>query len=368
MVYFDNAATTRLYDEVVEVLAKASVDYFANPSSVHSPGSRAKARLEDARDHISHMLGAKKNEIYFTSGATESINWAMKGLGLAVILGQGDHKASLMAAGQIGHGSHVLPLGEGGQVDLNALENINEDKALLSLTLANNETGIIQDLEKPIDLARSKAYFVHVDSVQALGKMDLNIGDLGVDLLSLSSHKIHGPKGLGILYIREGLEICPLINGGGQESSLRSGTENLPAILAFEKALEITLEDLESKIAYTRDLRDLMEEEILRELPHTRINGKDQKRLPSISNMSFKGLDSSQILMLLDMKGYQLSAGSACSSGAIEKSHVLKAMGLEDDYIKGSIRASLDPSNTREEVLAFVDCLRQTIRSLRAKA
>lgn len=368
MAYFDNAATTKPYPEVVEVLAKASMDNFANPSSVHSLGSRSKARLEDSRDHISHMLGCKKNEIYFTSGATESTNWAMKGLGLPLILGQGDHKASLEGARQSGQLYYILPIGKDGQIDIESLESQKLERALLSLTLANNETGIIQDLEKSIKLARSKGYFVHVDAVQALGKMDLNIAEMDADLLSLSSHKIHGPKGLGILYIKDGLEISPLINGGGQERSLRSGTENLPAILAFEKALEITLEDLEDKIAYTKGLRDLMEEEILKSISHTRINGKDQKRLPSISNMSFKGLDSSQILMLLDMKGYQLSAGSACSSGAIEKSHVLKAMGLSDDYIKGSIRASLDPSNTREEVLAFVEALRHIIGSLRAKA
>lgn len=364
MIYLDNAATTKPYDEVVEVMAKASSDYFANPSSVHTLGSRARARLEDARANISAMLGCKASEIYFTSGATESLNWVLRGCELPVIISATDHKASLESCKTLTR-VHYLPVDNSGLVDPEDIRLVNEDEALVSILYVNNETGLVQDVDKSIAISKDKGYRIHIDGVQALGKININIEKLGVDYLSLSSHKIHGPKGLGLLYIKEARSLKNLIYGGGQELGRRAGTENLPAILGFEKALDLSLKDLEKKNQHMQDLKTYFEDRLVEEVPGVVINSIRGPRVSSISSLSFKGIDSTKLMMLLDMKKIYVSAGSACTAGAIGSSHVLEAMGLDKDYIGGSIRVSLSYDTRQSDLDEALEHIKNSVNSLR---
>lgn len=364
MIYLDNAATTKPYDEVVEIMAKASLDYFANPSSVHTPGSRARARLEDARANISAMLGCKASEIYFTSGATESLNWVLRGSGLPLIISPTDHKASLESSKTLTR-VHYLPVDNSGLVDPEAIRLVDEEEALVSILYVNNETGLIQDVNKLIATSKEKAYRIHIDGVQALGKININIEKLGVDYLSLSSHKIHGPKGLGLLYIKEGRDLKNLVYGGGQELGRRAGTENLPAVLGFEKALDLTLKDLDKKNQEIQDLKSYFENRLVEEVPEVIINSIEGPRVSSISSLSFKDIDSTKLMMLLDMNKVYVSAGSACTAGAVERSHVLEAMGLDKDYIGGSIRVSLSYETRKSDLDEALNHIKKSVKSLR---
>lgn len=368
MIYFDNAATTKPFDEVIELINKVNRNLYGNPSSVHSLGAKAKAELENARNEIASLLNCKNDEIFFTSGATESINWVIKGLDLPVVTSKIDHKASLNACSSVeklGRTVSYLEVDSNGLLDLKMLDDlIRDEKYLVSIIYANNETGVIQDISKIIEISRKNKSLIHLDAVQALGKLDIDLSKLDVDFMSFSGHKIHGPKGIGLLYKKNTISLKKLIDGGKQENNYRAGTENLAGIIGFSKAMELSLSNLD-KNKEIKKLRDYLENSLLERITDIKINSFDANRLPNISNFSIKAVDSSMLLMMLDLKGICVSAGSACTAGAIEKSHVLSSMGINQDYINGSIRVSLDYFNQKKEVDIFINELERIVEKIR---
>lgn len=367
MIYLDNAATTRPFDEVIDLMVKVNRSLYGNPSSVHSLGAKVKAELENARSEIATLLNCSNDEIFFTSGATESINWVIKGTDLDIVTSVVDHKASLCAASAVETRQRkvsYVQVDSEGLIDLDSLDNITKNEPhLISVIYANNETGVVQDIEEIISIARKNKSLVHLDGVQALGKLDINLCQLDVDFMSFSGHKIHGPKGIGLLYKKNGNRLNKLMDGGKQENGSRAGTENMAGILGFAKAMDLSVNNMEIN-KRIRELRDYMESSLLEKIPEMRINGSQAPRLGNISNISIKNIDASMLLMMLDLKGICVSAGSACTAGAIEKSHVLTAMGVEEDYIRGSIRISLDYSNTKEEIDVFIQELHRIIEKI----
>ena len=375
-IYLDHAATTPVRQEVLDAMVPYFSEIFGNASSIHMVGQRAKKALENARAVIAGCIGADPKEIFFTSGGTESDNLATKGVahanktkGMHLITTKIEHHAVLNCCKSLEEERFeitYLPVDQCGVVLSPALEEaIRPDTVLLSVMLANNETGTIQPVSEIAAIARKKRILLHTDAVQATGKIPVSVNELGVDLLSISGHKIYGPKGIGALYIRKGTRIYPLLHGGHHERQMRAGTENIPAIVGLAKAVELAQAELPSIIKHLTGLRDRLEQGIREKISHVHVNGHPIQKLPNILNVNFEFIDGEALLLALDMRGIAVSTGSACTSGATEPSHVLRAMGVKPTLAQGSIRFSLGRENTESEIDFVLDSLVEMVSQLR---
>ena len=375
-IYMDNAATTRVTEPVLQAMMPYLTDVFGNPSSVHGFGRDARRALDAAREQVANALGAKTNEIYFTGCGTEADNWAIRGAaharknkGMHIITSAIEHHAVLHTCEALekeGFEVTYLEVDEYGLVSPEKLEAaMREDTILVSIMAANNEIGTIQPIAELAAIAKAHGALFHTDAVQAIGSIGFNVKEMGIDMLSLSGHKFHAPKGVGALYIRSGLKIDRLIQGGAQERTQRAGTENLASIVGMGKAIEIAAANVEAHNAYLTGLRDHMISRILTEIPATRLNGHAEKRLPGNVNVSIRYIEGEALLLSLDIKGIAASSGSACTSGSLDPSHVLLAIGLPHEIAHGSLRLSLSEDNTMEEVDYAVDTLKEIVTRLR---
>jgi cysteine desulfurase len=377
-IYFDHNATTPVHPAVVEAMVAALRDDYGNPSSVHRLGQRAKARLDEARGAVAALIGAEPGEIVFTSGGTEADNFALRGAAEAleatgrrhVVVSAIEHEAVLNTAralGRRGWRLSIVPVDPRGVVAPEAVaECLADDTAVVSVMLANNEIGTIQPIAAIAELAHARGALVHTDAVQAVGKIPVDVGALGVDLLSLSAHKFNGPKGVGALWIRRGTRLVPLLTGGRHERNRRAGTENVPGIVGLGVAARLAREKLEGEAARLAALRDRLEAGILARVPGTAVNGGGAPRVPNTTNVSFERVEAESLLIALDLEGVAVSTGAACSSGALEPSHVLRALGLPPQRVQGSIRFSLGLGNTEADVDYVLDRLPALVEKLRA--
>lgn len=375
-IYLDNAATTKMDDRVFEAMKPYFLEVYGNPSSVYSIAREGKSAMKRTRDVAAKLLGAKAKDIYFTSGGTEAVNWALKGVlyghkdqGNHVISVATEHHASLHTLEFLekqGFEVTHLSVDEEGQIDLRALKQaVRKETVLVSIMAANNEIGTLMPLKDIGALCQEHGVYFHTDAVQALGAMDIDVEEMHIDFLSASAHKFHGPKGVGFLYARSGIVIENHLHGGNQERGRRSGTENVAGIVGMGMALTLLLEEKEKKNETLRHLRGLLYQE-LKDLPGIRLNGpKLEHRLPNNLNLSFQGIEGEGLLMNLDLLGVLASSGSACTSGAIDESHVLLAIGVPKDYIRGSLRLTLSKYNTEEEVKEAGRLIKETVLRLR---
>ena len=375
-VYLDNAATTYVATEVLNEMMPCFNLFFGNPNSIHSFGREAQGLVDRARDRIAKAIGAKSNEIYFTSGGTEADNWAIKGIahayankGRHIITSQIEHPAIMGACKALekeGFEVTYLPVDKHGLVDLAELiHQIRTDTTLVSIMAVNNEVGTIQNIKAIGKICKENNVIFHTDAVQAFGALKLDVVDMEIDAMSISSHKIYGPKGVGALYVRNGIRIENLIDGGHQERNKRGGTTNVPAVVGFGKAAEITVRDLAVYNQKMKSLRDYFVKQINAKIPHVVINGHPHQKANNIVNISFELIEGESILLLLDFEGIAVSTGSACTSGALEPSHVLKAMGVEDETSQGSIRFSFGRSTTKADIDYTVEKLVEVVGKLR---
>ncbi len=374
-IYLDNSATTRVDEIVLESMLPCFVENFGNASSVHLFGQEARKIVEDARRSVADLLGADTREIVFTSGGTESDNSALWGVfrsgsrpGNHIITTKIEHPAILAtckALEDAGAEVTYIPVDSSGVVNPGAVESAIRDTTLLiSVMHANNETGIIQPIEEIGKIARQHGVLLHTDAVQSIGKIPTNVSQLGVDLLSMSGHKIHGPKGLGVLYIRKGTRVAPFMTGGSHERKRRAGTENVPAIAGIGAAARLARERLREMQTRVAALRDRLEQQAMTRIPGARINGQGP-RLPNISNLSFERLEGEAAVIALDLEGVAISTGSACSSGSLDPSHVLTAMGLRPEVVQSSLRFSLCYHNTEQEIDQAIELLEMVVQRLR---
>ncbi len=377
MINLDHAATTPLRLEALNAMLPYFTEHAANANALYAEGRRARAAIDAARRQIADAIHAKPAEIYFTGSGTEADNWALRGAAYAqkargrhIITTQIEHHAVLHAAEQLekeGFEVTYLPVDGDGVVSLEALEKaLRPDTTLVSIMAANNEIGAIQPIREAAKLAKAHGALFHTDAVQAIGCVPIDVKADGIDLLSLSGHKFHAPKGVGALYIRSGVKLQRLIYGGAQEKTQRGGTENVASIVGMGKAIELAMESMESRNAYVSGLRDRLIEGILRRIPETRLNGHRTQRLSGNVNVSIRYIEGEALLLSLDMKGIAGSSGSACTSGSLDPSHVLLAIGLPHEIAHGSLRLSLSEENTAEEVDYTIDALVEIVERLRA--
>ena len=377
MIYMDNAATTRLSEHVFEAMKPYMLEQFANPAGTYSFAAGAAAAVEEARKLLAKVIGAKSTEVYFTSGGTESDNWALKGVmqanaakGKHLITSAIEHHAILHSADALrkqGYEVTILPVDENGVVSLEALEAaIRSDTVLVSVMAANNEIGTIQPLKKIGEIAHAHGALFHTDAVQAFAHVPLNVDEMNIDLLSASAHKLHGPKGVGILYVRRGVKIAPFMDGGAQEKKRRAGTTNVPGVVGMGAAAKEALQQMEAVAAKEIAVRDHLIARIESEIPHCRLNGHRTERLPGNVNFCFRFIEGEGMLMLLDANGICASSGSACTSGSLDPSHVLLAIGLPHEIAHGSLRLSISEETTMEEADFAVDQLKGIIARLRS--
>ncbi len=375
-IYFDNAATTKVRPEVAEVFSKYLLDVYGNPSSLHSAGQKAKRVLETARRSVADAIEADPEEIHFTSGGTESNNLAIKGVvynnmerGRHIITSAIEHHAILNVFDELGKQGFeitILPVDRHGLVDVGTLsESIRPDTTLISVMLANNEIGTIEPLKKIAEIAKQKGITIHTDAVQAVGKIPVSVKQLDVDLLSMTAHKLHGPKGTGVLFKRKNLKIKPLFEGGHQERLVRPGTENIPGIAAFAAALKLAEAELDNEIERLTGLRNRLETGIQERVKNIKINGHPYLRVPNIANICFENIEGEALLLALDTMGIAVSTASACSAGSTEPSHVLKAIGVDPFLARGSIRFSLGHYNTAAEVEHVIAAVEEAVEKLR---
>ena len=375
-MYLDNSATTQVSDEVFEEMKPYFTEVFGNPSTLYSFGRESKKALDLARQRVADAINAKPEEIIFTSGGSESDNLAIKGLafklrnrGNHIITTEIEHPAvkdTLYFLESIGYDVTYLPVYENGIIKVEDLEEaITDETILITIMHGNNEIGTIQPIEEIGKIAREKKIKFHTDAVQTFGKVKVDVEELNVDLLSLSSHKINGPKGVGALYIKKGTRVEPLIHGGGQERGIRSGTENVPGIVGFGKACELAANNLEEHYKKLSSIRDELIEKVLARIPEAYVNGDMEHRLPNLVNFRFKAIEGESLILLLDAKGYQASTGSACSSNKLEASPVLTALGLDPVDVHGSLRISLAPESDSFDVDEFVDVIAESVSRLR---
>jgi len=360
VIYFDNNATTRVADEVYEAMQPYFTDFYGNPSSMHTFGGQVGIKVREGRERVAALLGCEPGEIIFTSCGTESDSAAIHGALAAapqkrkVITTRVEHPAVLAVCRDLeSHGYTVVELGVDklGRLNLDELEHeLNNDTALVTIMYANNETGVIFPIEQIAEMVTSRGVTFHTDAVQVVGKAPLNLAKSRINLLSLSGHKLHAPKGVGVLYVKKGTRIAPFLLGGHQEGGRRAGTENVPGIIGLGKACESAAQHMEDENTRVRRLRDRLESTILKTCPDSRVNGDRRSRLPNTTNISFEYVEGEAILLLLDRHGICASSGSACTSGSLEPSHVLRAMGVPFTAAHGSIRFSLSRYNTEEEV------------------
>lgn len=381
-IYLDYNATTPVAPEVLDAMLPYLREEFGNPSSIHSHGQRAKAALYDAREQVAGLIGASPNEILFTSGGTEADNLAILGVldgaegGRShLITSVVEHHAvldTMKALAKKGVPVTFLKVDRAGKVSSGELEKaLGSETLLVSIMHANNETGVVQPIAELSRLAHEAGAYFHTDAVQSVGKIPVNVDALGVDLLSLSGHKIYGPKGIGALYVRRGVKIRPVFRGGGQERARRPGTENLAGIVGLGHAGQLAEAELHHGASRLAALRDELTRNVLARIPGSRVNGANGgcvERTPNTVNFSFDGVEGETLIIALDLKGCAVSTGAACSSGTVEPSHVLMAMGLGPERVQGSIRVSLGKYTTSEEIELFVDALESTVESVRGHA
>lgn len=376
-IYMDNAATTRVTEPVFEAMKPYFCEKFGNPMSVHSFGRESRRAVEEARRQVAAALNADSREIYFTGCGTESDNWALRGAAYArgntrrtLVTTTIEHHAILHTAEQLekeGFKVVYVPVDEFGIVKLDEMEKaITEDVFLVSVMTANNEIGTIQPIEEIARMAHAKGALFHTDAVQAIGSVKINVKAMGIDLLSLSGHKFHAPKGVGALYMKNSVHIERLIRGGAQERTQRAGTENLASIVGLGKAIELATADIDAHNAKLIEMRDHMISEILTRIPETRLNGDATRRLPGNVNVSVRYIEGESLLLSLDLKGIAASSGSACTSGALDPSHVLLAIGLPHEVAHGSLRLTMNEENNMEEVDTVVEALVEIVKRLRA--
>lgn len=376
-VYLDNAATTRPYDEVREIVDEYNDKFYANASSLHSFGREARKGIEWAREEIAGLINASPREIIFTSGATESDNWAIRGAayhnknkGKHIITSAIEHHAVLHTCSQLekeGFDITYLPVDSDGNISIRELKDaIRDDTILISIMAANNEIGTIEPIKEIGEVARKKGILFHTDAVQSLGKMDIDVEKMNIDLLSMSAHKIHGPKGVGFLYINKKVILDVFMQGGGQERALRAGTYNAPSIAGFGKAVEITKKTMNQDTEYIKELRDYFIDDILNNVPDTILNGSREHRLCNNINFTFKGIEGEAFLYALDLEGIACSTGSACTADSGSESHVIDALGDSNKFeIGASVRFSLSKFNTKEEIDYTMEVLKRTVERLR---
>ena len=374
-IYLDNAATTAVSPAVVEAMLPCFTQVYGNASSVHSHGREAKRAVENARRQVARALNAAiPQEIYFTAGGSESDNWAIKGAALArgsghIITTAIEHHAVLHTCEWLekrGFSVTYLPVDEYGRVTAAQVEAaLRADTLLVSVMAANNEVGTLEPIGEIGALCRARGVLFHTDAVQAVGAIPLDVQDMNIDLLSLSGHKLHGPKGVGALYIRKGVKIDSLIHGGAQERGFRAGTENVPGIVGLGKAIEIAHASLADNAARMTALRDKLIARLMDRIPGTRLNGHPTERLPGNINLSFDGVEGEALLLRLDLAGVAGSSGSACTSGTLDPSHVLMALGLTEAAAHGSLRLSLGTDTTAEDIAAVADILPPIVADLR---
>lgn len=375
-IYLDNAATTATRPEVVQAMLPYFGEFYGNPSTVYSLGASSKQAEERARAIIAESLGAPTQDIYFTAGGSESDNWALKAAaeaygakGKHIITTKIEHHAILHTCEYLEqHGYEVtyLDVDEDGLIRLEELkEAIRPDTILISIMFANNEIGTIEPIREIGELAHEKGILFHTDAVQAYGQVPINVDELHIDMLSASGHKLNGPKGIGFLYIRKGLKLRSFIHGGAQERKRRAGTENVPGIVGLGKAAEIAFETMAERTRQEAQLRDHLIDRVLAEIPYVRLNGHRTKRLPNNANFCFQFIEGESMLMMLDMAGICGASGSACTSGSLDPSHVLLAIGLPHEIAHGSLRLTLSHETTLEEIDYTVDQLKQIVAKLR---
>jgi len=376
-IYMDNGATTRVTEPVFEAMKPYFCEIWGNPSSAHNFGYVSRHAIDAAREQVAKAINADVGEIYFTGCGTESDNWAVRGAayqnikkGKHIITTTIEHHAILHTCEQLekeGFEVTYLPVDEYGLVTAEQLEAaIRPDTTLVSIMAANNEIGTLEPIDELAAVCKAKGVLFHTDAVQAIGSVKIDVKAMGIDMLSISGHKFHAPKGIGVLYIRKGVKLQRLINGGAQEKTQRAGTENLASIVGIGKAIEIATADIDGHNAQLSAIRDHMIDRILKEIPYSRLNGHPTKRLPGNVNVCFQFIEGEGLLMLLDNFGIAASSGSACTSGSLDPSHVLLAIGLPHEIAHGSLRLSLCEENTMEEADFVVDKLVQIVERLRS--
>lgn len=375
-IYLDNAATTRTAQEVVDAMIPYFTENYGNPSSIYELGQRSKEAITTAREQIAEVIGAKPEEIYFTAGGSEADNWALKTAceayekkGKHIITTKIEHHAILHTCEYLekkGVEVTYLDVDENGLVDLDALQKaIRPDTILISIMFANNEIGTIEPVKEIGMIAKEHGILFHTDAVQAFGQVPIDVDDMHIDMLSSSAHKINGPKGIGFLYIRKGVKIRSFVHGGAQERKRRAGTENVPAIVGYGVAAKRAADTMEERTARERQLRDDFIKRVEKEIPYVKLNGHPDKRLPNNINFSFRFIEGESLLIMLDMKGIAGSSGSACTSGSLDPSHVLLAIGLPHEIAHGSLRLSLGEDTTKEDLDYTLEQIKEIIQKLR---
>ena len=376
MIYLDNAATTKTAPEVVEAMLPYFTEFFGNASSVYGFAGNSKEAMAKARETIANSLGAKSNEIYFTAGGSEADNSALKATAEAykakgnhIITTKIEHHAILHTAEWLeknGFEVTYLNVDENGVVKLDELKAaIRPETILISVMFANNEIGTIQPIKEIGEIAKANGILFHTDAVQAFGQVPINVDELNIDMLSSSGHKLNGPKGIGFLYIRKGIKMRSFVHGGGQERKRRAGTENIPAIVGYGVAVERAISTMKERTDKEIELRDYLIDRVLKEVPYTRLNGHRTDRLPNNANFSFQFIEGESLLIMLDMEGICGSSGSACTSGSLDPSHVLLAIGLPHEIAHGSLRLTLSDETTKEDIDFVVEKVKEIVARLR---
>ena len=376
MIYLDNAATTKTAPEVVEAMLPYFSEYYGNPSSIYAIAGKSKEAITKGREQIANVLGAKPEEIYFTAGGSESDNWALKATfeayknkGNHIITTKIEHHAILHTCEYLekrGAKITYLDVDENGVVDLDQLQKaITPETILISVMFANNEIGTIQPIKEIGMIAKEHNILFHTDAVQAFGQVPINVDELNIDMLSSSGHKINGPKGIGFLYIKKGVKIRSFVHGGAQERKRRAGTENVPGIVGYGVAAKRAADSMEERTKKEIELRDYFIGRILNEIPYVRLNGDPKRRLPNNINVSFQFVEGESLLIMLDMKGIAASSGSACTSGSLDPSHVLLAIGLPHEIAHGSLRMTISDETTKEDLDYTLDQIKEIISRLR---
>ena len=378
LIYLDNAATTKTAPEVLDAMLPYFSEYYGNPSSIYDFAQKSKEAVTKGRQQIADALNTRKEDIYFTAGGSEADNWALKATfeaykskGNHIITTKIEHHAILHTCEYLekerGAKITYLDVDENGVVRLDELEKaIRPDTILISVMFANNEIGTIQPIKEIGEIAKKHGVLFHTDAVQAYGQLPINVDELHIDMLSSSGHKLNGPKGIGFLYIRKGVKIRSFVHGGAQERKRRAGTENVPGIVGYGKAAEIAAKTMKERTAKEIELRDHLIDRVLAEVPYTRLNGHRTNRLPNNANFSFQFVEGESLLILLDNNGICASSGSACTSGSLDPSHVLLAIGLPHEIAHGSLRLTLSAETTMEDIDFVVDCIKQIIERLRS--
>ncbi len=377
MIYLDNAATTRTAPEVVEAMLPYFSELYGNPSSIYAIAAKSKEAITKGREQIANVLGTAAENIYFTAGGSESDNWALKATfealkdkGDHIITTKIEHHAILHTCEYLEErGARItyLNVDRNGIVDLEELKAaITPETILISVMFANNEIGTIQPIKEIGEIAKEHGILFHTDAVQAFGQVPIKVDELGIDMLSSSGHKINGPKGIGFLYIRKGVKIKSFIHGGAQERKRRAGTENVPGIVGYGAAAEMADKTMKERTAKEIELRDYMIGRLLNEIPFCRLNGDAARRLPNNVNMSFEFIEGESLLIMLDMKGICASSGSACTSGSLDPSHVLLAIGLPHEVAHGSLRLTLSGETTKEDIDTTVEAIKEIVGELRS--